>query len=935
MTLLGFLAAFLVGIAIVYQTESLPLGLFGGIGIGFVLARLQALTQAVAALRAEVAELRGAARADIAASPRPATKTETAPEPAIGKPAEASPPQTPSAPSIPPPRVSTGSGLAEKAAAALKRWFTEGNVPVKIGMLVLFAGVAALLKLAADQGWLSLPIELRLAGVALAATAALAFGWRQRHARRSFALSLQGGAIGVLLLTVFAAFRLYGLLSPVAAFALMLVLVAGTGVLAVLQDALALAVLGILAGFAAPILISTGSGNHVVLFAYYALLNLAIFAIAWLRPWRALNLLGFVFTYAIGTTWGVLRYRSELFESVEPFLIVYFLIYLAIPILYARQHRIGEPQRRDLVDGTLVFGNPLIAFALQAALLEGARLPLAYSALALAAVYALLAWQLLPRARVRVPGARRTLPDRAANPPDAVSNPAESCPVQPAQGGDPSEFDPRAVEFSPRSAKSDRLLGESFAVLAVGFATLAVPLALSARSTACTFALEGAALVWLGLRQQHRLPRLAGLALQALAAGAFLFALLQLGNAVDATPIANGTYAGALLIAGAAFISAWLHDRAEDVRPTLALPLYLWGLLWWLGAGMNEIDRFVDTFYHAHAVLAFAALTALLAALTRRSLPRAALAWTAAAMVAGALLLVLGMADGPTQLYKPAPLAALAAYAACGWFALRTLRHGDAPALRLAHLGWLWTWTIATVIALYQVAIDARLADGWRDGLAALPLIAAWAIALIRPAWLAPPLGERFDRHRGLLLISQAVVGTLAFVALLWHTGASTPLPFVPLLNPVELAQLGLLLCFARWLADPTMATLPPNPRALPLALAGFAFVTMATLRAVHHYDGVPWGEPLWQSNLAQTALTVVWSLLGVVAWILGSRRGQRILWLAGAILMGLVLAKLLLIDRLRLGNLFGIASFIAYGVLCTVIGYFAPAPARAQTESA
>ena len=61
----------------------------------------------------------------------------------------------------------------------------------------------------------------------------------------------------------------------------MLVLVAGTGVLAVLQDALALAVLGIIAGFAAPILISTGSGNHVVLFSYYTLLNLAIFAIAW------------------------------------------------------------------------------------------------------------------------------------------------------------------------------------------------------------------------------------------------------------------------------------------------------------------------------------------------------------------------------------------------------------------------------------------------------------------------------------------------------------------------------------------------------------------------------------------------------------------------------------------------------------------------------
>jgi hypothetical protein len=65
-------------------------------------------------------------------------------------------------------------------------------------------------------------------------------------------------------------------------------------VLAVRQDALALAVLGALGGFAAPVLVSTGAGNHVVLFTFYAVLDAGIFAIAWLRPWRALNLLGSV-----------------------------------------------------------------------------------------------------------------------------------------------------------------------------------------------------------------------------------------------------------------------------------------------------------------------------------------------------------------------------------------------------------------------------------------------------------------------------------------------------------------------------------------------------------------------------------------------------------------------------------------------------------------
>ena len=106
----------------------------------------------------------------------------------------------------------------------------------------------------------------------------------------------------------------------------------------------------------------------------------------------------------------------------------------------------------------------------------------------------------------------------------------------------------------------------------------------------------------------------------------------------------------------------------------------------------------------------------------------------------------------------------------------------------------------------------------------------------------------------------------------------------------------------------------------------------MITLRGVHHWGGVAWQGDMLSTSLAQTSLTVVWSVLGVLGWVLGSRRGQRGLWLAGALLMGIVLAKLVLVDRQHLGNLLGIASFIAYGLLCTAVGYFAPAPPRSDT---
>ena len=63
----------------------------------------------------------------------------------------------------PTPREPPAPGWDDKITAAIKRWFTEGNVPVKIGVLVLFAGVAAALRYAAVQGYFTMPIEVRLA----------------------------------------------------------------------------------------------------------------------------------------------------------------------------------------------------------------------------------------------------------------------------------------------------------------------------------------------------------------------------------------------------------------------------------------------------------------------------------------------------------------------------------------------------------------------------------------------------------------------------------------------------------------------------------------------------------------------------------------------------------------------------------------------------
>ncbi|NZA24934.1 DUF2339 domain-containing protein [Luteimonas sp. SJ-92] len=796
-----------------------------------------------------------------------------APTPALPKqptrPAQAAQPRPVFAESAPEAAYEPAPGLSERAFAAVARWFTTGNVIAKVGMLVLLAGVAALLKYASDQGWLTVPIGWRLAGIAAAAVAALAFGWRRREGHRVFALTLQGGAIGVLLLTVFAAFRLYGLLPVLPAFAISVLLVAALCALAVLQHARTLAIFGILAGFLAPVWLSTGACDHVVLFSYYALLNLGVLAIAWLRPWRELNLLGFAFTWGIGVVWGVLQYDPSKLATTQPFLLLFFAFYLVIPLLYLRR-KPGHDY--DRIDGSLVFGTPLVAFPLQAVLLDGERMPLALCALALAALYAVLAWRLLPKVRYRT-------------------------------------------------------LGIAHAMLATGFATLAIPLAFSARATACLFALEGAALIWLGLRNGRLLPRVAGAGLQGLAALAFLFAVA--GSRETDWMFANAVYASALLIAVGGFASAWAYWRSGIGGPA-ATVAFLWGLLWWCTGGLGEIDRFVPSTWTQHAMLALLAATAWLAAEAHRALPQPQppLRWTVAAALALALPLAFAQSEAPSL--HPLALGGLwawAAFALLGARALWCLRDGAGRAALVAQFCWWLAWPLALSLSALNLVGEAQLAQGWRLAATALPWLAAAALALYRWGWLRPPLGMAFDAARPAL---QAML--FALLAGFWlhglfAAGAAAPLPWWPLLNPLEAMQIAILMLAAGWMRSfQAPAALATNVWAVT-GTAAFAFASAAVLRAVHHWTGVGWSSALWSDPVAQAALTVLWSVLGMAAWIAGSRRGLRGPWLAGAVLMGVVLAKLVVVDRQYLGNLTGIVSFIAYGGLCMVVGYLAPVP--------
>ncbi len=817
---------------------------------------------------------------------------------------------------VPPPPAKPG------ALAAVKGWLFGGNTIVKAGVGILFIGLAFLAKYASEH--VHVPVELRLAGIAAVAVVLLGLGWRLRHHRAGYAQVLQGGAVAMLYLTLFVAFRFYDVLAVGPVFAMMVLVAALAAALAVLQDARALAVIGALGGFATPLLVSSGSGNQVALFAYYLVLNLGIAAVAWHKTWRVLNLIGFVFTFVVGAVWGVVSYRDAHYLSSQAFLIAYFLLFNAILLMPARRipdvdadADAGSPQRADgrgsaWVNGSLLFGLPTITFALQHGLVRHTPYGTAISALVLAAFYVSMA---------------------------------------------------RAMRSRPRLA----VTFDASLAIAIVFLTLVIPFALDARSTAGAWALEGAGLVWLGFRQGRGLPRAFGYALMVLAGGAMLWAL----DHGTPTAVFNAAFFSALMAAAASFAAAFFvwragsaagveHPQADDIRrpppegdeqsgkatfahertgwaraEALAEPLLIgWGTLWAVVATGEQIDAFVThPFTLAAWLLSLSTIALVCMALSTR------LAWPNIAFpaLAHAPVLAFGVLASALELNSPV--------AGGGWWAWPLALGTHLAVLRWAAVRWpaFAQRAVHTLGALVLAALGAlqgrAVTDTWGDTSSAW----AWLGWLVVPALLLmllprPATARRWPVSAAPSAYQGAAAAVLTVGLLVWtllanviSNGAARPLPYVPLLNPLDVGIGVALLAAWLWLrSDAAQGALGSRPQLTPavLAVAGFVWLNAMLIRAFHHFGGVPFHFDAWVHSLAvQTGITLLWAATALVLMWLSAQRSMRLPWMVGAALLAAVVLKLLLVDLSGTGTVMRIVSFIGVGVLMLVIGYVAPLP--------
>lgn len=863
-------------------------GLIGGLGgwvlhLSFRLKDLETAREvdAPAGLRARPAPAESDAEASSSSATAVADEVaarESVPSPTWDTPARPEPEANVwgSEPAREPERES-GPSIASRALDAAKSWFTTGNVPVKVGVVVVLFGVGFFIKYAIDNELFTFPVWARLAGLALFGLVMFGVGWRLRGERGVYALSLQGGGLGVLYLTTYAAFEFYALLPATIAFGAMVVVTVAAGLAAVVQNSRTLIVLGVAGGFLAPLLAATEAGNHVALFSYYAVLNAAILTIAWFKAWRILNLLGFAFTFVIASFWGYQGYRPEHFATTEPFLILFVLMYIGVAVLFALRR---PPNLRGFVDATVVFGTPLIGFALQTQLVES-EAGLAWSAGGLAALYAVLGAALW-----------------------------------------------RIDDL--------RLLAMCFVGLALGFLALAFPLALDDQWTCAAWAAQGAALAWLSVRNASRLPAFAGAALQVAAAASHLQAGLFDGVA---GPSLDGPFLAGAVLALAGWTVAWSFEHGtlspRDRRVWTRIALF-WAGAWWFWSLAREMTQWVPEHLQGAAWLGIAAVSAIAAMLVANALGWRrfnALALVLLPVMAATLPFSLGFETQPHPLENYGWLAWPLALGV--QYAFLYYREGGYPRLTpLLHVGTYWV--LALLIASETRWLVENVAGG--DWPLAFAVVSAAVLALatgMARGKLAWPLARHWHAYSTVgIPVVAGIAGLVVLAASLNSSGSAAPLPYVPLLNPLTIAAV--VAGVATWRALDIDVRGPEARTIVPLfAVAGLVFLSAEVARGVHHLAGVPFTiSALAGSAIFQAGLSLVWGAAGLAGMVAGAIRERREIWIGGAIVMGLVIVKLFAVELGNVGTLSRVVSFLGVGLLLLIVGYFAPVP-KGRNEAA
>src|SRR5712692_6132440 len=336
----------------------------------------------------------------IASAPT-AAQTQPPPPSAPSRPAQQSLPEAKLLPQIPP-RTASAVGVEPETNLESRigsHWLN------RIGIAAVLVGVSYFLKFAFDNNWIGPAGRVTigmLAGIAVVI-------WSERFRSRGykiFSYSLKAVGVGVLYLSLWAAFQVYSLIPSGAAFVAMLAVTSATAVLALTQDAEILAAFALAGGLVTPVLLRTGQNKELQLFSYLVVLDLATLILVVLKPWRRLLLLSYAGTVLLYIGWYSSFYDRSQLRLTLGFATLFFAIFAIAPLLTLPAK--NERGLFSILPLLLAFANAGVYFLQTYAMYEEIdKHVMAWFALALAAVYIFLSRQV--RARYPDPAAGQRL----------------------------------------------------------------------------------------------------------------------------------------------------------------------------------------------------------------------------------------------------------------------------------------------------------------------------------------------------------------------------------------------------------------------------------------------------------------------------------------------------------------------------------------------
>lgn len=222
--------------------------------------------------------------------------------------------------------------------------FLKQNALTIIGIFTLVLGIGYFVKYAIDKNWIGETPRVGI-GFFLGAVIIL-LGHFLRKNYSVFSSIITGGGIAVLYFTVTIAFREYHLFSQNTAFSVTCLITLLCIALSYYYKSEILIIFSLFGGFLAPLMVSSGHSNYPFLFTYITVLNLGMLAIAFLKNWKSIGWIAFIFTYVYLLYW---TFETTQLTSIYFYSSGYIIFYSFALKNYFRKEAMSSPDILMLV----------------------------------------------------------------------------------------------------------------------------------------------------------------------------------------------------------------------------------------------------------------------------------------------------------------------------------------------------------------------------------------------------------------------------------------------------------------------------------------------------------------------------------------------------------------------------------------------------------